>query len=190
MLIRQDRVDEFNVYTIQENIQLTSKIKPSIFETNAFLNENSPTLIEYAAFFGSIKIIKYLLTKNVEITQSLLLHSIHSKNFNLINFLLSNKNKLSKSKYAELHNESIKCHHNYIADYIKTNFTVLDIEKLKNEIVNVFLQYQNYSYFSYEMMNESYFFKLCYYGYYEIVNFYIKIKDEEIKETMIAHIQT
>ena len=33
-----------------------TKIKPSIYETNKYIIQNPPTIIEYAAFFGSLKI--------------------------------------------------------------------------------------------------------------------------------------
>ena len=59
-LIRQDLIDDFISHVSRTNISLTSKIEPSIFETNQFLIENKPTLIEYSAFYGSIQICKYL----------------------------------------------------------------------------------------------------------------------------------
>ena len=56
-LIRSDSVEEF--------VKRLTKIKPSIYETNSFLINKEPTLIEYAAFFGSIQIIRYLKYNNV-----------------------------------------------------------------------------------------------------------------------------
>ena len=54
-LIRNDSIKEFVLYVNETNTSLSKKIEPSPFETNSFLIENTPTLIEYAAFFGSIK---------------------------------------------------------------------------------------------------------------------------------------
>ena len=52
---------------------LTSKIKESFFETNPYLLENKEnmTLIEYAAFFGSIQIIQFLNLSSVPLKTSL-----------------------------------------------------------------------------------------------------------------------
>lgn len=49
----------------------------SIFEANSYLIEKkTQTLIEYAAFFGSIQIIKYLHFNNVELDPSLWIYVI------------------------------------------------------------------------------------------------------------------
>ena len=49
-LIRQDSIKDFIIYINRTNLSLKSVIMPSIFETNSFLNDKNPTLIEYAAF--------------------------------------------------------------------------------------------------------------------------------------------
>ena len=84
-LIRDDNIKDFIVYVNKNNIQLNTPIKLSIFETNAFLikkqNESQNkgiTLTEYAAFFGSIQIIKYLQMEGEKLTPSLWLYAIHS----------------------------------------------------------------------------------------------------------------
>ena len=90
-MIRKDSIKEFVSYMIRTNSSLSSKIPPSIFETNSFLIERkNTTLIEYSAFFGSIKIFQYLMMKGVEYTASLWLYAIHSKNAELIHILDEN----------------------------------------------------------------------------------------------------
>ena len=68
-MIRDDNVVEFITYVNKNNISLNSMIQTSIYETNSFLlkkqsvlrrNDDGVTLIEYAAFFGSIQIFQYL----------------------------------------------------------------------------------------------------------------------------------
>lgn len=60
-LIRNDSIQEFIQYINKNDISVKEyKIKPSIYETNSFLLKNTPNLIEYAAFYGSIKIFIYL----------------------------------------------------------------------------------------------------------------------------------
>lgn len=75
-LVRNDLIDDFILHVNKFNINLNSLIQPSIFETNSIfevINDNrwnewnilnrwhfeykQPTLIEYAALFGSIQII-------------------------------------------------------------------------------------------------------------------------------------
>ena len=109
---------------------------PSIFETNYLLLKNKKTtLIEYSAFFGAIQIFRYLIQNKVELTPSLWLYAIHSQNAEIIHLLESNEieppeNKSMKNKYEAIFIESIKCHHNSIADYIKIIF-YLKLMKLK-----------------------------------------------------------
>ena len=50
-LIRSDSIKEFVIYVNKTNLSFSSKIKPSIFETNSFLIDKEPTLIEYAFYF-------------------------------------------------------------------------------------------------------------------------------------------
>ena len=60
-LIRNDMIGQFITYVDKNNITLSMTIEPSIYETNSFLLKNNEniTLIEYAAFFGSIQIFVF-----------------------------------------------------------------------------------------------------------------------------------
>lgn len=53
-LIRSDMIDDFIEFVGKEKVPLESEIEESIFETNPFLINKFVSLIEYAAFFGSI----------------------------------------------------------------------------------------------------------------------------------------
>ena len=90
-LIQNDSVIDFISYIEKNNISLLSTIPSSIYETNLFLFNKNPTLIEYAAFYGSIQIFKYLYNKKVEINNSIWLYSIHGKNADIIHFLEENQ---------------------------------------------------------------------------------------------------
>lgn len=70
-MIRNDIVIDFISYVNKRNIRLSLTIPKTIYETNVFLIKHNPTLIEYAAFFGSIQIFQYLLMNNVEINSNL-----------------------------------------------------------------------------------------------------------------------
>lgn len=78
-LIRDDLVDDFIVYINKNNLSLFRKIEPSIFETNLFLIQKKPSLIEYATFYGSVQIFQYLRFSEVELDSSLWFYAIHSK---------------------------------------------------------------------------------------------------------------
>ena len=61
------------MHVTRNNIGPNSTINPSIYETNNFLfksRNDGTTLIEYAAFFGSIQIFNYLRLSGSELTPS------------------------------------------------------------------------------------------------------------------------
>ena len=149
-LIRQDLIYDFIVYINQTNISLSNYIERSIFETNSFLIKNQKvTLIEYAAFFGSIQIFKYLILNKVEINPSLWFYAIHSRNPEIISFLEEKQNKKTdESIVFEWYKEAIKCHHNDIANYIYQQFILnqTDIECCKYYFL----------YYNYEMISEEF----------------------------------
>ena len=84
-LIRNNEIKEFIRFTEQRNLSLEIEIKKSIFETNQFLTgKYKISLIEYASFYGSNDIIKYIEKKGVELMPSMWIYSIHSCNAELI----------------------------------------------------------------------------------------------------------
>ena len=200
-LIRKDSIDEFISYINFHNISVSSEINPSIFETNSFLNENKhTTLIEYSAFFGSIRIFQYLFMNKVELTSSLWLYSIHSNNAELIDLLESNRifppefmnNNESKEEietsYLICLIESIKCHHNEFAKCIANSFISEQEKKstkTNEEIITNILKYHNYSYFQMEYIEKKGFFYLCFYKYNKVVDLLLKSKEEEINKKVI-----
>ena len=130
-IIRSDSIDDFIVYFNQKNLSISTTIKPSIFETNYILLKKDPTLIEYAAFFGSIRIFQYLKLNGAQLDQSILKYAIHSNNAEIINILEENMSDWSDDLYELCLKESIKCHHNNLAEYFLMNFT----NKNKSQII-------------------------------------------------------
>ena len=140
-LIRNDSIDEFISYVNRLNLPLSqTTIKKSIFETNSFLFDKQTTLVEYAAFFGSIQIFKFLQLNEVELTSSLWLYAIHSNNAELIHILEENHVMPDDETYKECFNEATKCHHNNIANYIKENLLT---EKSELDVSNEAISYFN-----------------------------------------------
>lgn len=180
-LIRKDLIDDF----IKANCELNSKINISIFESNSFLLEKFSdftkiTLIDYAAFFGSIKIFNYLYQSNVEIKPSLLIYSIHSNNLQLIHFLWQNiefdpkkKKKNIFGEYESQENiyekslrESIKCHHNNITNYIINNW---NLENTSFQLVHYSIQFCNFAFFPKKFSQNNAFYFSVKYNYLNLI---------------------
>ena len=172
-LIRKDNVDEFVDFVEKNNIQLHKPITHSIFETNLFLLKNQyVALIEYAAFFGSINIFRYLCKKKVIITQQLYVYAIHSNSIKIIEEIekVLPKNKMSSMKILE---ESIKCYNMQMINYVKENFDVSETNK--NFCFNFFnfveIANNNYETSSSKVTDSFYYF--CKYDYTELVEYFL-----------------
>lgn len=188
-LIRDDLIEEFVSYVTQSNFQLSSNVPHSIFETNEYLIENDPTIIEYAAFYGSIKIFQYLKFNEVEITPTVWKFAIHSKSAEMIHLLetncieMDNKNELYKSCLFE----SIKCNHNDFASYIQNNLFAkenINISVLKEQVIDCALHYCNYCYLPNDY-DDCEFFYFCFYGYFNAVNCIINMKKDDFDKNRI-----
>ena len=198
-MIRDDNVVEFITYVNKNNISLNSTIQTSIYETNSFLlkqqsvlrrNDDGVTLIEYAAFFGSIQIFQYLQMNGVELTQSLWHFVIHGQNPELIHRLEENhiEPKIRKNgsrnevvSYTECYKESMKCHHNDITNYIQNNLLQNEEENERDNLIQP-LEYYNFIFLQKEKISKFSFTDFCNYGYYLIANDLLKNIDIDINE--------
>ncbi|KAK8881126.1 hypothetical protein M9Y10_003855 [Tritrichomonas musculus] len=91
-IIRNDLIEDFQRYLSKTNLDLSMKIKRSFFETNQLLIENQPSLIEYAAFFGSVKIFKFLyMNHQVEIKPDIIKYATHGMNYEIIHLIEDKK---------------------------------------------------------------------------------------------------
>ena len=181
--IRNDMIKEFVVYINRNGTSLNSTIQSSIYETNSFLNKNynhGIKLIEYAVFFGAIQIFNFLRIEGVELEESLWYLAIHGTNPEIIHLLEDNHVKVHK-KYKQLFHESVKCHHNDIANYFLNNFLKSDDEN-SQETFNKGLKYYNFAFWKNELINESSFVILCKYDYYSIVTSLMKEKNIDINK--------
>lgn len=175
-IIQNDSIKEF----IQcKDKNLNCIIEPTIYETNTLLLKNHTTLIQYAAFFGAIKIFQYLLKNKVELTPSLWLYAIHSNKLEIIQILEENNIKPINRSYKNCIEESLKCHHNDISFYIISNY-------FQNfDLANIFpfcLKYYNFDFIEEQFINVFSFINLCKFDYYIFVDFLIKNKDININE--------
>ncbi|KAK8898026.1 hypothetical protein M9Y10_000276 [Tritrichomonas musculus] len=172
-MIREDSIDEFIRYVNQKCISLQSLIPPSIYETNSFLiGRKETSLIEYAAFFGSIQIFNFLRMSQVDLTPSLWLYAIHSNCAELIHLLEELHVELPDNSYCSILEESIKCHHNEFAQYFIDKYS--NEEDFSNVFQNAFI-YCNFYFVQRDKLNELDVFDLVKCGYLKtFVNLVLK----------------
>lgn len=191
-LVREDLIDDFITYVNQTNYNLEVLIEVSPYETNEFLkNQSKPALIEYAAFFGSLQIMKYMYLNHVRFTPSLLLYAIHGSNAEMIHFLEENDVKPIAHMFDLCLGESIKCHHNDIATYLNNNYKV-EVEKwikddFNENIVSYSFHYRNYCFFPDEInANDNLCFcYACMYDYLDIVEYFLNEGKVNINEEIV-----
>lgn len=160
--IRNDMLHEFVTYvTINK---YSHKIQESVYETNPFLLDKEPSLIEYAAFFGSLKIFNYLKPL-MGLNSSLWPFVIHGGDVRMIHVLEEERVVPENNDYEPCLIEAIKCHHNNIANYI------INLAMLSNDDELSF-KYRNY-YFLPDHCDHLSFIYSCQYGYWEMVKLYL-----------------
>ena len=174
-LIQKDLIEDFIIHVNKNSISLNSKIKPSIYETNSYLIKRNPTLIKYASFYGSIQIFKYLLLNKAELSHSLWYYAIHGNNPEIIHYLEENH---IGTDYEICYKESVKCHHNDVADYIKENYSK-DKDKFDTSKT---LKYYNFSLIESKLINELLCFDLAMYDYMYLLDFLLKNKSFDINK--------
>ena len=119
-MIRNDNIKEFISFTEGKLKTLTYySIETSLFETNQYLINKRISLIEYASFFGSLKIFKHLFLNGFQLNQSLWIFTIHGQNPDIIHFLEQNNIEPNDRKFNECLVESIKCHYINMVQYIQ-----------------------------------------------------------------------
>lgn len=186
-LIRDDLIDDFILHVNKNNIQFkTAKIESSIFETNLLLSKRNTNFIEYAAFFGSVQIFKYLFLNGMKLESSLWIYVIHGRNPELIHLLEENNIKPSDKSFEECVDEAIKCHHNEIANYLQNNY--YNNEKNKNKILSKSLKYYNFELINPDINNEDFLFDLCIYDYFTLVKLILKHTTVDINTNVVLNI--
>lgn len=130
-LIRDDRINEFRYHMHQTNISAKSCVEPSIYETYTLLFEDVK-LIEYAAYFKSMKIFLYLFSEGAQMNPKLWTFAIHGGNPKMIHFLEDHKNfnhSMDEETCITALKTVIQFHFNSIADYICNHFSYEGIEE-------------------------------------------------------------
>ena len=130
--------------------------------SNPFLlKREKTTLIQYSAYCVSIQKFLYLRLNYADLDPSIILYAIHGKNENVIYFF--EENHLINS-YTNCLEESLKCHHNNIANYIIQN--MMNEKTNEREIIEYSLRYYNFSLIKDYSLNLQLIFNLaCKYDY-------------------------
>lgn len=160
----KDSVTEFDVYVKKQKSGFLNKsIDPTEFETNVFLRSKyRVSLIQYAAFYGSVQILQYLLKENVETDHSLWIFAIYSNNQKIIEILEKTEIKM----YPEnCYLEAIKCYHIDMANYIKNKY----LADKSIDISLKCLEFYNFEFIQKDIINASVFHLLCKYDYISFV---------------------
>lgn len=191
-LIRKDLIEEFIIYVNKNDTNLKKKIEPSVYETNSFLMLTDVTLIEYAAFFGSSQIFKYLYKNGVPLTPSLWNYAIHGNNPELILILKEERVNAEYDLFEFSLREAIKCHHNGVANFICENLiddknfiNYSDDYGYSDNLLFYIFHYYNYDYFPNKFTSKFTFFYACQFDHYEIVEILLKTTKIDINSEII-----
>lgn len=188
-IIRKDSINEFISYHNQSGCLFTSNLDESIFETNSYLLEKKITMIEYAVFFGSIQIMKYLFVQSIVLAPSLWLLAIHGQNPELIHLLEENSINPNVELYQNIFFEAIKCHHNDLVDYIENNFLQTD-QINENQFFSYAIDYYNFYFFNTDIeITFDIFYDFCRCGYYFFVESILKSHNFDLNTLVIQKIK-
>lgn len=191
-LIRKDSIQEFTNFVEQKKLSLKTKIEPSYYETNPFLIHKKISLIEYAAFFGSLQIFNYLIENKVEMQPSLWTFAIHGNNIEMIHILEVNKVVPVDESFNQSIKESIKMHHNTVAKVFLHNHP----QKAEDTFISC-IQFSNYLLFpedyievlnNVNIINEKpspVLFNLIQYDHINLVDYILKTKKLNLNEKII-----
>ena len=182
-LIRDDLIEEFIIFVKKNDYPINSDIEPSDFETNPLLIRKTPTLIEYAAFFGSVQIVKFLYKNGAKLEPSLWIYAVHGNCEELIHLLGENNILPNDTTYEEVLKESIKCHHVDMMNYILNNF--LEEINFNQNILSYCFHYYNFSYLPPNVPGDFIFHCACKYDHFLIVEQFLKTKSFDINKTSI-----
>lgn len=106
---------------LKNNVNLVDfKFKKSRYELSEFINENEPSLIETAAFYGSVEIFKYLLMQEVPLSQKLPSFTISGGNTELFG-IIEDLFDLYNISFFDNIEAAIRYHRNDIFEYLRSN---------------------------------------------------------------------
>ena len=139
--IRNDDVEKFQEISSQANFDFNQTIKPSLYERCSFINKEDVSLVDYAAFFGSIKCFRFLLLNGQKI-KSTFKYAVAGGNLEIIHHCEQNQTSFERSYQA-----AIEFHRNDIFYYLYENKIIQfnNLTRLGEECI----RYDNYEILEY-----------------------------------------
>ncbi|OHS94348.1 hypothetical protein TRFO_11210 [Tritrichomonas foetus] len=128
-IIINDDLDSFQDLVSKEDLNIDSQIYlgklDTIFKKECFL-------IEYAAFYGSIKIVKYLILQGAKLPKKLMEYAVLGNNNEIIHIV---EQKIQEKIDQTVLLEAIRYHQNELAHYLIENYDIhLNIDSLISSI--------------------------------------------------------
>lgn len=114
VLIREDDADKLQEYIAKTNLDYDHEIPYSLFEDLScfFKKKDMPKMIDYAAFYGSINVFKYLMMNNSKVTEKTMEYAVYGGSYEIIHILENLNCPTSNALEA-----SIRIHNNELYDY-------------------------------------------------------------------------
>ena len=113
-VIRNDEVEKLQETSSKANFDFNQSIPPSLYECFSFVNKGKVSLIDYAAFFGSIKCFRFLFM-NGSIIDNTMRYAIAGGNVEIIHICEQNH-----TSFYRAYETAIEFHRNDIFRYLKT----------------------------------------------------------------------
>ncbi|OHS99705.1 hypothetical protein TRFO_33830 [Tritrichomonas foetus] len=144
--IVHDDLESFLDIISHTEINLNSKIEISPYEIFQFFWK--PTMIDYAAYYGSLQIYKYLLMNKVGVTWFTKVYAAAGGNYEIVHLCEENGELPER-----LIGMAIQFHRNEIVEYILNQQSyALTVECIENSLYNCIYHY-NVKYFEYFLTN-------------------------------------
>lgn len=178
-IIRLDLIETCVTVIESQASMLNLPVNSSEFEKCIYLSDHRTTYIEYAALYGSIKIINYYLNRIRSIDVTLWFHAIYGNKFDIIHLLEQRTSNHPEMLYLNCYKQSVKCHHNEMAKYFLSKINI-GINDFPFEI-----KYHNYAFISKNTDFASLLVDLCKHCYTVIVNILLNSSNKAIKEKII-----
>ena len=112
-----------------------------------------------------------------------MLFAIHSQNEEIIHSLEDKHGEFGVKTYKRFFYESLKCHHNDIANYFLSKLN--EDDKNSQDTINQSLKYYNFKFLKNEFIKESSFFYLCKYDYCTFVDSLLKSQTLDVNKKEI-----
>ena len=114
-IIRNDDVEKLQELSSQTSFNFQQTIEPSLYERYSFINKENISLIDYAAFFGSVKCFKFLIVNGSSIKNTGVF-AVAGGNLEIFYICVQNHSSFDRS-----YETAIEYHRNDIFFYLYQN---------------------------------------------------------------------